>query len=232
VRQDATNFSIDAGDADNDEKNEIVLSTFNVGAPTILKYDDASDTWSSTTAQPIPPEYYGEGFSWLGLDYARVRDADNLQDDYGNKDKEIVGGGNNDRLMIWKFNKGTGEYDLKFVSADLGGFTQGVDSGDIDGDQQNEVVIGSCSTGQGKKRIPARLSVFIFNGTSYILKNSCDLVNFDPGDLGLGDLDNDMRAEIAFWGFGGLRIYDFMGQVGSGNIQLAYSADGAGLEIR
>jgi len=226
-------FSIDAGDADNDGENEIVLSIFYVGAPIIWKYDNASGNWSSKTAEPIPPEDYGAGFDMLGLDYARVRDADNAIDEYNKKDNEIVGGGNNDRLMVWKYNKDTQAYDLKFVSADLGGFTQGVDAGDINGDGQNEVVVGSCRTGQGRKRTPGNLCIFTFNGASYVMVNSFGL-EFDLGDLGLGDLDNDGRAEIAFSAVPppSLRIYDFIGQVGAGNIQLAYGGEGYGLEIR
>lgn len=226
-------FSIDAGDSDNDGKNEIVLSTFNVGAPTILKYDSGSGNWTSKTAEPIPLEYYQPGYDWLGLDYARVRDADNAIDGFGNKDNEIVGGGNNDRLMIWKYNKLTGDYDLKFVSDDLGGFTQGVDAGDIDANGLNEVVIGSCHTGSRKKEIPGKLWIFSFNGLDYIMADSFPL-DFDLGNLDLGDLDNDGRTEIAFWATPSpaLRIYDFIGNVGSGYIQFAYGGDGyGGLEI-
>jgi len=226
-------FSIDAGDADNDGKNEIVLSTFNVGALTILKYDNDSGGWSSKLAESVPPEYWQPGYDMLGLDYARVRDADNAVDGFGQKDNEIVGGGNNDRLMIWKYNKLTGDYDLKFVSEDLGGFTQGVDAGDIDGDGLNEVVIGSCSTGQGKKKTPGSLCIFYCNGVDYVMADSFPL-DFDSGNLGLGDLDNDERTEIAFWASPSpaLRIYDFIGNVGSGHIQLVYGGDGyGGLEI-
>jgi hypothetical protein len=226
-------FSIDAGDADNDGENEIVLSTFYVGAPTILKFDKESQKWTSRTAKPVPSEFWQPGYDMLGLDYARVRDADNAIDASGNKDNEIVGGGNNDRLMVWKYNKLSGDYDLKFVSEDLGGFTQGVDAGDIDGDGSNEVVIGSCRTGQGKKRAPGRLFIFSFNGLDYELADSFDL-GFDPSNLCLGELDNDGRPEIAFWAgaFPSLRIFDFIGQVGTGNVQLAYGGDGSGLEIR
>jgi hypothetical protein len=221
-------FSIDAGGADNDGQSEIVLSTFNVGGPTIWKYQDGS--WSRKEAQSIPPEYYGQ--YGLGLDYARVRDADNVVDGFGNKDNEIVGGGNNDRLMIWKYNKETGDYEWKFVSEDLGGFTQGVDAGDIDGDGQNEVVIGSCSSGQVRKtRTPARLCIFTFNGENYVLRNSFELGSTPINDVRLGDLENDGRAEIAL-GTSGLRIYDFIGQVGAGSIRLAYAGEGSGLEIR
>jgi hypothetical protein len=224
-------FSIDAGDADNDGEDEIVLSIFRTGAPIIWKYENA--TWSSKTAEPIPPEYYQAGFDWLNLDYARVRDADNIVDEFGNKDNEIVGGGNNDRLMIWKYNKTNESYDLQFVSKDLGGFTQGVDAGDIDGDGQNEVVIGSCSTVQGKKKTPGSLCIFTFNGAGYVMADSFPL-DCDLGNLGLGDLDGDGRADIALSCIPApsLRIYDFIGSVGSGSIQLAYGGDGSGLEIR
>ena len=225
-------FSIDAGDADNDGKDEIVLSIFHSGGPIIWKYEKGTG-WSSKTAQPIPSEYYQAGFDWLNLDYARVRDADNIVDEFGNKGNEIVGGGNNDRLMIWKYDKQTGDYDLQFVSEDLGGFTQGVDAGDVDADGFNEVVIGSLRTGSAKKRVPGNLCIFTFNGVRYVKADSFPL-DLDVSNLGLGDLDYDGRAEIALSCIPdpGLRIFDFIGSAGTGDIRLAYGGDGFGLEIR
>jgi hypothetical protein len=127
-------YSVDVGDADNDGLNEIVLAAFFTDSAVILE-SLGNDVWGNEQmTEPIPEEYYRPGFEWLAIDYAKVRNADNIP---GN---EIVAGGNNNRLMIWKHNKENGEYDIVFISEDLGGFTQGADAGDIDGDGFNEVI--------------------------------------------------------------------------------------------
>jgi hypothetical protein len=197
-------FTIDVGDADNDGDNEIVLSIFDVGAPIILDYDPITKTWDPKTAEPIPVEYYGSRMDFLGLDYAKVRDCDNVEDDAGVLDNEIVGSGNNGRFMIWKYNPGSSEYEyeLRFVSGYLGGFTEGIDVGDLNGDALNEVIVG-VSFGS--------LYVFSYSPETgdYYENNS---VSISSGIMGLEtrDLDNDGRDEIAL-SAGGLNIFDFIG---------------------
>jgi hypothetical protein len=121
---------VDVGDADNDGLNEIVLAAFDTNSAVILE-SLGSDIWGDEKMSEPTPEN-------VAIDYAKVRNADNIP---GN---EIVAGGNNNRLMIWKYNNMTeeGEYDLVFITEeDLGGFTQGVNAGDIDDDGLNEVII-------------------------------------------------------------------------------------------
>ena len=121
---------MDVGDADNDGLNEIVLAAFDTNSAVILE-SLGSDIWGDEKMSEPTPEN-------VAIDYAKVRNADNIP---GN---EIVAGGNNNRLMIWKYNNMTeeGEYDLVFITEeDLGGFTQGVNAGDIDDDGLNEVII-------------------------------------------------------------------------------------------
>jgi hypothetical protein len=121
---------VDVGDADNDGLNEIVLAAFDTNSAVILE-SLGSDIWGDEKMSEPTPEN-------VAIDYAKVRNADNIP---GN---EIVAGGNNNRLMIWKYNNMTeeGEYDLVFITEeDLGGFTQGVNAGDIDDDGLNEAII-------------------------------------------------------------------------------------------
>jgi hypothetical protein len=133
-------FSMETGDADNCGWDEIVLSMFNTGAPIIWKYDSGLKLWTETLADPI--YVYNPSMPWLGIDYTKVR---NVDDEPGN---ELIAGGNNNRLMIWKFNPANGHYESVFVSGDLNSFTQGLDAGDIDGcGYQNEIAIGATYEG-------------------------------------------------------------------------------------
>jgi len=191
-------YTIDVGDADNDGKNEIVLAMFYTGAPIILNYENG--VWEEITAEPI--DVHNPILDFLGIDVAKVKDADNLKDEYGLLDNEIIAGGNNNRLMIWKYDKTSDVYKSEFISDDLGGFTQGVDAGDIDGDGKNEIAIASS----------------YYNDTLYIYKyedNSYQLKTWilrDGSDIGLevGDIDNDGRAEIVS-STKGITVFDFIG---------------------
>lgn len=193
-------FTIDVGDADNDGEKELVLAMFEIGAPIIWKYKDG--TWEEIIAEQI--SIYNKKIGFLGIDYARVRDADDLP---GN---EIIAGGNNNRLMVWKYDEGNGIYKSVFISDDLGAFTQGVDAGDINGDGQNEVVIGGEA-----------INIFKYSGGTYYLVNSASL---EGGliDLVVGDLDNDGKDEIAL-SAAGLRIFDYIGvDLNSGYLEQIY----------
>jgi hypothetical protein len=187
-----TIFSVDVGDANNDGENEIVLAPFSVGSPIILESVGHNVWGNEQLAEPVPIEYYRPGYDWLGIDYAKVRDADNFVGGDNEKDNEIVAGGTNNRLMIWKYNKNTGLYEIQFISEDLGGFTMGVDAGDIDGDESNEVITVDSVNNNiyrfnyiGGSTIESTYErVVIFSSDHYVAYPT------------LGNLDNDPEDEI------------------------------------
>ncbi|MFC2161601.1 FG-GAP-like repeat-containing protein, partial [Acidobacteriota bacterium] len=177
-------FSVDVGDTDNDGLNEIVLAPFSIGSPVILE-SLGNDIWGNEQmTEPVSEEDYGPGFTWLAIDYAKVRDADNIP---GN---EVVAGGNNNRLMIWKYNNETEEYNLDFISEDLGGFTQGADAGDIDGDSLNEVITLAIFNDN--------IYRFDFDGSSYQYDS---IYQIPISYLALGNIDDDSKDEIVVYSF-------------------------------
>jgi len=175
-----TIFSVDVGDADNDGSNEIVLAPFSIDSAVILE-SLGNDVWGDEQmTEPIP-----EG--GVFIDYAKVRDADNIG---GN---EIIAGGNNNKLMIWKYDdEGTGNYDLVFTSEDLGGFTQGVDAGDIDGDGLNEVITLSTKNEE--------IHRFDYDDDTGTYKKDVEFIYQIPlSYLALGNIDSDPHDEIVIY---------------------------------
>ena len=219
-------FGLDVGDADNDGYNEIVLAMFEVGAPIIWK--KVGETWSSKTAELIPEEYWNPNLyhPFLGIDVVKVKDADNVLNEFGERENEIIAGGNNNRLMIWKYNEVSGNYESVFISEDLLGFTQGVDAGDIDGDGSNEIAIAASYDDD-------TLYIFKYIDGNYIIVNS---ILRDGSDIAigfsLGDLDGDGKAEIVS-ATQGITIYDLIGSdVFSGYLMKTYNCVfGSYLEI-
>jgi len=208
-------FTLDVGDADNDTKNELVLAMFDVGAPIIWKLSE-SGVWEETIAEII--DVINSKAGYLGIDYTMVRDSDN------DEMNEIVCGGNNYRLMIWEHNPGTEGYDSTYISEDLGGCTEGIDVGDINGDGDYEIVIGASMD---------TMYVFAYDGVTYNIVNSI-LVGGGFSGLVVSDIDYDGRDEIAAALQGGLRIFDFIGnELLSGYlVETYYSPYGGTLEIK
>lgn len=206
--------SVDVGDADNDGNNEIVVAIFVTGAPYVLEFNGA--TFSEQLAEPLPSQYYGKGFSSLNLNLARVRDSDN------DGKNEIVCAGNN-LLIVWGNSAGT--YSLEFVSSNLGDFAFGVDAGDIDGDQKNEIVIGNA----GSNRTVPYLWIFAYDdfAKTYVVKSKARTPGMMMG-IEIGDLDNDQKDEVVV-SDRGLWIYDFVGDVlGAGALTQTFYSETAG----
>jgi WD40 repeat protein len=179
---------MDIGDADNMGDNEIVLAVTNLGSPIILKHID--NAW-------VPQDVQKTTVS--AIDVAKIRDLDGI---LGNGN-EIIASGNNNKLMVWKFEGGS--YQFKSISGDLGGFTQGVDAGDVDGDGSNE--IATAATG-----IPTSvLYVFRYEAenASGAFQEICRMtIDGGTGQLRTVDLDNNGRSEIALEN-NGLSIFEF-----------------------
>jgi hypothetical protein len=193
-----TVYSISLGDANNDGYEDIILAMFFVGAPIVWSYDGSA--WTSTTGEPIAPEYWNPDINppFLGIDTAIARDADNMP---GN---EIIAGGNNNRLMIWKYNLLSSSYEIKFISEDIGGITQGFEVGDIDGQSGNEIIVGD----QPRFRDPA-LHIFKFGVSTYSEVYSQTIAH-SILSMEIGDVDNDGAPEIVV-GSVGTKIYEFVG---------------------
>lgn len=221
-------WSIDIGDADNDGENEIVVAMFGSGAPVILEYIAESGMWRETLAETI--DVVNPNLGVLYIDYTKIRDADNVQNAEGQKDNEIVCGGNNNRLMIWKYNKETGIYESVFISEDLGGFTEGVDVGDFNGDSVNEIVAGARDIGL--------LYLFSFNlaSNTYEQVHVTDSGTIHLSDIVTGDPDFDGADEICVGQHRGLgfKIFDFIGEaISNGRLHETYSSPyGHYLEIK
>ena len=180
-------FSLDVGDADNIVGNEIVVVARELSSSLRIWKHLPDHTWEQKIADPVPSSLWEPGATYAGVTYMRVRNADNSD---GN---EIIATGNNQRLMVWKYD-GSG-YRLTSWSDPLppGTMAYGIDSGNLDGDSLNEVVISLW----GGKKYPARLVVLSYEGDKWVVKNAYNSYYGDQRDLRLGDLNGDLRSEVA-----------------------------------
>jgi hypothetical protein len=205
-------LSVDIGDADGDGKNEVVVAPFVLAAPVILKHHDGG-AWTATLAEQISAT--GPWSDQIFIDYAKVRDSDN------DGRNEIVCGGNNGRLMIWKYDQGSGIYRSVFVSEVLGGFTEGGDVGKFLDNGKNYIAMSA--------RFVGMVYFYAFNGSTY--ERVYEKQVFDPDtersiditNLAAGDTDGDGFDEICLT-LGGLRIFDFLGDdFSTGTLEETYS---------
>ncbi len=182
-------WGLDLGDADNLGDIEIILAVFSNNGPIVLKHEGAA--WTPQAVEPLPNP------TPVAIDAAKVRDVD---EDPGN---EIIGSGNNKKVMVWKWNGSM--YALIAISQDLGGYTQGIDAGEIvPGLPGNEIATAAAG-------YPS--------STGYILKLSGGVIQIAgtfavPGSserVCAKDLDLDGICEIGISIYPrGLNIYEFM----------------------
>lgn len=196
---DVTVWSVDVGDANNDGINEVVAAISHFGSAIIYEHLGNNSWGNSVTTESI---------GVFNIDQAKVRDADN------DGINEIIGGGTSNRLNIWKYSHSDGAYVNVFLSEDLGGFTQGVDAGDIDGDTYNEVVVGTSGMGGN-----GMVYVFEYDSSmdTYVIRDSISCSGV--GTLSVGDIDHDGKDEIVVGTVHGITVFDF----DNGRLKYTYS---------
>jgi len=181
--------SLDCGDGDNDGFNELYLAHSYCGAFGVLEWM-GGDIWGNYQLS--------ESWDTSNLDDAKVRDADN------DGLKEVIGGGSNNQLSVWKH---TGGIYKKVFSQTFGDDTY-ADAGDVDGCGLNEVIVASGSLSA---------TIYVFNLVFDTQSNTYTLVSRGSlsgvpmfSSLTLGNMDGDDRQEI-FAVSRGVTIYDFNG---------------------
>lgn len=177
-------FGIDVGDVDNDGLNEIIYPELGSGRFGVYEYL-GNNNWGD--------KVYSEPLSFCGLDRAFVANVD------GDSNNEVIGGGCHQKLTVWEYVSGS--YLIDFESAELGGFTQGVASGDFDDDGINEIAVGTAGSND-------KVYVFKFNGTTYSIVFE-ESINGSVNDMFAGDSDNDGIGEFIVATGEGLLVYDY-----------------------
>jgi hypothetical protein len=204
------------GDVDGCGYPEIVAATLVNGAPLVFKGN--GDSFTFKLGQPCTT--YAKGSSSLNLTDARIGDADN------DGHLEIVCGGNNYRVMLWKYDGS--EYKLQFTSPSLG-YLSFANIGDVGGDTDNEIVAGNMGN-LGKRPY---LWIFVFNGSTYELRSKSELPYSGMSAVEMGDLDGDGKDEVVVPMAGAIEFYEFMGaDLTSGVFSETYSVSGGPCEIR
>ncbi|MDP7666165.1 MAG: PKD domain-containing protein [Candidatus Poseidoniia archaeon] len=98
-------------------------------------------------------------------------------------------------VRIWGY--GGSSYSEEWSSGDLEQIVGGIDSGDPDGDGDNELVIGTGGDNRGSNQDTAEVRVYHHLGGTYALDGSViDAGRYYAFGIDVGDVDNDGEEEI------------------------------------
>jgi hypothetical protein len=187
---------ITTGDTDRDGRDEIVVSTRN--APAVLELNNDGTGFEAPTVEPCL--VYPKGSTGFTVVRSEVRDTD------GDGYNEIVCGGNNERLMIWKLDQASGQYKLIFTSPSLGNDVNGVNAGNIDGMEGIEIT----ATTWAYKKTPAYIWVFASGNNGYELKAKIPMTPGMVGVVATGNMDGDALDETFVATNDGLFLYKWL----------------------
>ncbi|MFC2168029.1 hypothetical protein ACFLRW_03520 [Acidobacteriota bacterium] len=132
-------MGVDVGDVDGEGANEIVAGT-NHGQVLVIEHLGGNNWGEALYTEEVTAQ--GPFTDHMYIDYVCVADVDN--DGVSN---EIVAGGSNARIMVWKYNVDTEAYETACVSEPFEGFTEQGSVGDFDGDGTNEIVFLAKDSG-------------------------------------------------------------------------------------
>lgn len=175
-------FRVAVGNADDDNANELLIGTCD-GTIRVLECYIENGNYSFEEENTITST---ESYC---IDRIRIRNTDNYS---GN---EVIVGGNNSKITIWKYNTGLGEFEQPFQSVDLGGYTAEFDIGDIDDDTYNEIVVAPTWT--------QTLFVLEYDsdtGTYAIVDSESLMIEDSIKELSIGEIDHVNGDEVVFGG--------------------------------
>lgn len=188
--QGGSSWSLRAADCDNDKTEDIMTASNLIQ---VLGWDKAKGFFEKAAFPNL---------STL-VDVVKAADVN------GDGQNEIVASGNSGCFTIYKARKSRGDaekfdYPVLYQSEDLGGYTQGLEITDIDGDGKNEVLVGVAQMGKEKQD-----NIFVFEKSGGKTTPGITTIAFKktfsmplersniPGFV-VGDADNDGRNEVIY----------------------------------
>jgi len=196
-------MGIAVGDLNNDGDNEIVVTTGIPGEPMVE--DEGGDGYlhifersgGGTFSQAFQSgnidaalgvtivELDGSTYPEIGIatGYLEIVDATSGTTDLHGE------------VRIWGY--GGSSYSEEWSSGDLEQIVGGIDSGDPDGDGDNELVIGTGGDNRESNQDTAEVRVYHYLGGTYALDGSViDAGRYYAFGIDVGDVDNDGEEEI------------------------------------
>ena len=196
-------IGIAIGDLDNDGNNDIAVTTGNPGEP---KDDEGNG---------------GEGFLYVfersGTGFEEVFKSSDIDAALGVTISELDGSTNPEigiatgyleiidatsgttelhgAVKVWGY--GGSSYSQEWTSGNLGQIVGGIDSGDPDGDGDNELVVGTGGDSRDGSQANAEVRVYQRSGGSYTLDGSVmNPARYKAYGIEVGDLNGDGSEEI------------------------------------